>query len=77
MFSFILDSHGSINIVDDFTGKFPKPQHSSAPQERGKDMNLADFREYDKLATFERLVGAILMLQTLRRIKKGVENSSF
>lgn len=40
-------------------------RNSSDPQERGKDMNLADFREYDKLATFERLVGAILMLQIL------------
>lgn len=46
-------------------GKFPKKFNKSDPQERGKDMNLADFREYDKLATFERLVGAILMLQTL------------
>lgn len=42
-------------------------------KERGKDMNLADFREYDKLATFERLVGAILMLQILFQILYAVK----
>ena len=64
-----------INIVDDFTEKKSQAsRNSSDPQERGKDMNLADFREYDKLATFERLVGAILMLQT-PAVKKKVFSS--